>query len=171
MKEYQEVRTTEHESGRRQRAVTYKATQLVWLLLGLLEGVLALRFIFRLIAVNPDNAFAALLYNITDLFLKPFASLTQPLVSGSMVLELSTIIAMIVYLLIAWALDRVLYVLFYRQRGPVTTKQTYIAEKVPDRAPPVIQSSTTTDRTIVEPTDPDEPVLVEHTDVRTREPR
>lgn len=177
MKEYQEVRTTEHESGRGRRMASYKATQLVWLLLGLLDGVLVIRVVFKLIAVNPANAFATLLYNVTNLFLKPFASLVRPLESGSMVLELSTIIAMIVYLLVAWALDRILYVLFYRPRGPVTTKQTYIAEQVPERipperVPPVIRTTTTPTRIVTEhPTDPEEPVVVEHTEVRTREPR
>jgi hypothetical protein len=65
MTEYQEVRTTEHESGREQRVATFKATQLIWLLLGILEAMLALRFIFKLIGVNPANAFASLLYSVT----------------------------------------------------------------------------------------------------------
>ena len=34
-----------------------------------------------------------------------------------MILEISSVIAMIVYLMIAWALERVVYVLFYRPRA------------------------------------------------------
>jgi hypothetical protein len=52
MTDYQEVRTTEHEQGRGQRIATFKATQVIWLLLGLLEAVLALRVVFKLIGVN-----------------------------------------------------------------------------------------------------------------------
>ena len=45
MTDYQEVRTTEHEQGREQRFTTFKVTQLIWLLLGLLEALIALRVI------------------------------------------------------------------------------------------------------------------------------
>ncbi|MFA5788237.1 MAG: hypothetical protein WDA71_14835, partial [Actinomycetota bacterium] len=39
--------------------------------------------------------------------------------AAGMVLELSSVIAMLVYALIAWALERLIWVLFYRPRGPV----------------------------------------------------
>lgn len=124
MTDYKEVRTTEHEEGREQRVATFKATQLIWLLLGILEAVLALRVVFKLIGVNADNAFATLVYNMTNLFVAPFASLTGAPAAGGMVLEISSIIAMIVYLLVGWALERIVYVLFYRPRGPVSVQQT-----------------------------------------------
>lgn len=131
MTDYRETRTTEHEAGREQRLATFKATQLIWLLLGLLEAVLALRFVFKLIGVNAANAFASLLYNVTGLFVAPFASLTGTPAAGNMVLEFSTLIAMFVYLLIAWALERIVYVLLYRPRGALSTSQTVIAEHTP----------------------------------------
>ena len=87
MTDYKEVRTTEHEEGREQRVATFKATQLIWLLLGLLEGVLALRFVFKLIGVNAANSFATLLYGVTGFFTAPFASLTGTPAAGGMVLD------------------------------------------------------------------------------------
>lgn len=132
MTDYKEVRTTEHESGQEQRIATFKATQVIWLLLGLLEATIALRVVFKLIAVNAANPFASLLYKFTDLFVAPFASLTGAPAAGGMVLEISSIIAMIVYLLIGWALERIIYVLFYRPRGPVSVRQTIIADHTPD---------------------------------------
>lgn len=118
----EEVRTVEHESGREQRVATFKATQLLWLVLGLVEATIALRVVFKLIAVNATNPFAALLYNVTDIFVAPFTSLTGAPAAGEMVLEISSIIAMIVYLLVGWALERTIYVLFYRPRGPVSVR-------------------------------------------------
>ncbi len=50
-----EVQTTQREPERERRIFTFKATQLVWLFLGLLEALLALRFILKLIAANPDS--------------------------------------------------------------------------------------------------------------------
>jgi YGGT family len=147
MTDYKEVRTTEHESGREQRFATFKATQIIWLLLGLLEGVIALRVMFKLIAVNAANPFAMLLYKVTDFFVAPFASLTGAPAAGGMVLEISSIIAMIVYLLIAWALERIVYVLFYRPRGPVSVRQTMVVDHTPQQAPLGVSRTMTTDRT------------------------
>jgi uncharacterized protein YggT (Ycf19 family) len=132
MTDYKEVRTTQYEQGREQRVATFKVTQLIWLLLGLLEAAIALRVLFKLIAVNAANPFAALLYKVTDLFVAPFASLIGAPAAGGMVLEISSIIAMIVYFLIAWVLERIVYVLFYRPRGPVSVKQTTVADHTPN---------------------------------------
>lgn len=131
MTDFKEVRTTAHEKGTRGRATTYKLTQLVWLLIGLLEGALGLRFIFKLIGANPANAFAAFLYKLTDLFLAPFANLAGSPSAGNMVLEISTLLAMMIYGLIGWGLERLVYVLFYRPRGTVSTRQTVVAARTP----------------------------------------
>jgi len=144
MTDYREVRTSQHEEGRKQRVFTFKATQLIWLLLGLLEAVLALRFMFKLIGVNAANPFATLLYSVTDLFVWPFASLVGAPALGGMVLEISTIIAMIVYLLVAWAFERLVYVIFYRPRGPVSVRQTVVAEHTPQQAQVGVSQTTTT---------------------------
>ena len=131
MTDYKEVRTTQQESGQEQRVATFKATQMIWLLLGLLEAAIALRVVFKLVGVNAANSFATLLYNVTDFFVAPFASLTGAPAAGGMVLEISSIIAMFVYLLIGWALERIVYVLFYRPRGSVSVKQTIVADHTP----------------------------------------
>ena len=92
----------------------YKTSQSIWLLAGLLEAMLGLRVFLKLIAANPANAFARFLYEMTALFLRPFVGLvTDPAVDG-MVLELHTLIAMIVYALIAWGLVRFVWLIFYR---------------------------------------------------------
>lgn len=151
MTDYQDVRTTQHESGREQRVATFKVTQLIWLLLGILEAAIALRVVFKMIAVNAANPFAALLYNVTNFFLAPFANLTGAPAVGGKVLEISSIIAMVVYLLIAWALERIVYVLFYRPRGPVSVRQTSIAEHTPQQTTLGVSQTTTTDRTTTQP--------------------
>lgn len=152
MTDYRDVRTTEHEQGREQRYATFKATQIIWLLLGLLETVLALRFIFKLIGVNAENLFAKFLYNVTNLFVAPFASLTGTPAAGGMVLEISTIIAMIVYLLVAWGIERAIYVIFYRPRGPVSVRQTTFSDHTPEQIPmDTTQRTTTTEHIHTQP--------------------
>ena len=119
-----EVQTTQREPERERRIFTFKATQLVWLFLGILEALLALRFFLKLIAANAASPIAAFLYGFTDLFLWPFAGLTATPSAGGMVLEISTMVAMVVYALIAWGVERIIWVIFYRPRGPVTQTTT-----------------------------------------------
>ena len=114
-----EVTTTQKEPERERQIFTFKATQLVWLFLGILEALLALRFGLKLIAANPDSPIAVFIYGLTSLFLFPFAGLTATPAAGGMVLEISTVIAMVVYALIGWAIERIIWVIFYRPRGPV----------------------------------------------------
>ncbi|MBE3037206.1 MAG: YggT family protein, partial [Chloroflexi bacterium] len=119
-----EVQTTQKEPERERRIFTFKATQLVWLLFGILEALLALRFGLKLIGANPASPFAVFIYGFTSLFLFPFEGLTGTPAAGGMVLEISTVIAMVVYALIGWALERIIWVIFYRPRGPVTQTTT-----------------------------------------------
>jgi hypothetical protein len=119
-----EVQTTQKEPERERRIFTFKATQVVWLLISIFEALLALRFVLKLIGANPASPFAAVLYGFTGLFLLPFAGLIGTPAAGGMVLEISTLIAMLVYGLIAWAVERIIFVIFYRPRGPVTQTTT-----------------------------------------------
>ena len=51
-----EVRTSQNEPEREQRIFTFKATQLIWLFLGILEVLIALRIGLKLIAANPPTS-------------------------------------------------------------------------------------------------------------------
>jgi hypothetical protein len=119
-----EVQTTSREPERERQIFTFKATQLVWLILGILEALFALRFVLKLIAANEASPIAAFIYGFTNLFLWPFAGLTVTPAAGGMVLEISTLIAMLIYGLLGWAVERIIWVIFYRPRGPVTHTTT-----------------------------------------------
>jgi len=100
-------------------------------LLGLLEGALGLRFLFMLLGANPANAFAKFLYGVTGVFSAPFASLIGAPELGQSRFDSATLIAMIVYALAAWALERIIYVIFYRPHGDKKITQTSVAEHTP----------------------------------------
>jgi YggT family protein len=119
-----EVKTTQKEPELERRIFTFKATQLIWLCLGVLEALLALRFGLKLIGANPESPIAVFLYGFTGFFLFPFAGLTGTPSAGGMVLEFSTVIAMFVYALLGWAFERMIWLIFYRPRGPVTQTTT-----------------------------------------------
>jgi hypothetical protein len=121
-----EVRTVQQESEREDRIFTFKVTQLIWLLLGLLEALIALRIGLKLIGANPVSPIVTLIYGFTSLFLFPFEGMIASPSSGSIVLELSSVFAMLIYALIAWAVERTVWLLFYRPRrsSRVGTTQT-----------------------------------------------
>jgi hypothetical protein len=125
-----EVKSVQQEPEREQRIFTFKVTQLIWLFLGILEALIALRIGLKLIGANPESPIVALIYGLTFLFLFPFEGMVATPTAGGMVLELSSFFAMVVYALIAWAVERIVWVLFYRPRGPVVgTTQTTTSER------------------------------------------
>lgn len=109
----QQTRVVENLNADRKLAVS-KAAQLLWLFFGVLEALIGLRVLLKLIAANPGNALASFVYNVTDLFLWPFAGLTVTPQAQGMVLDIPAIIAMFVYALIAWALVKLVWLIFYQ---------------------------------------------------------
>ena len=63
-----EVQTTQKEPEGERSISTFKANQLVWLLLSIFEALLALRFVLKLIEAKPVTPFAAVLYVFTGFF-------------------------------------------------------------------------------------------------------
>ena len=125
-----EVKSVQLEPEREQRIFTFKITQLIWLFLGILEALIALRIGLKLIGANPESPIVALIYGFTYLFLFPFEGMTATPAAGGMVLELSSFFALLIYGLIGWAVERIVWVLFYRPRGPVVgTTQTTTSER------------------------------------------
>src|SRR5207248_3692461 len=65
--------------------------RVMWFMVGLLEGMLALRFLLAIMAANPRNAFAATVYGLTGPVVAPFRTLfATPSADGSVV-ELYTL--------------------------------------------------------------------------------
>jgi YGGT family len=89
-------------------------TALIYFILGVLEVVLALRFIFRLLGANQTSSFIQFLYGLSGAFVGPFNGIfnDQTIGNGSAsVFEVSTLIAMLVYALIGWGLVSLVRVL------------------------------------------------------------
>jgi hypothetical protein len=124
-----QVTSSQQEPERERRILSFKATQLIWLLLGILEALIVLRIGLKLIGANPDSPIVALIYGLTSLFLFPFTGLVSSPTYGNMVLELSSMFAMLIYALIAWAVERIVWLIFYRPSRPmVGTTETTTSE-------------------------------------------
>ncbi len=105
------------------RENVYKISQFIWLLFGGLEALIGIRVILMLIGANQGNWFTAFVYQLSSLFLWPFQNLITNPSFQNMTLEVTSVIAMIVYALLGWLLVRLIRVIFYRT--PSTQVTTY----------------------------------------------
>ena len=86
----------------------YRGTQIVWYILGLLEVLLAFRFVLKLLGANATAGFTHLIYGITGPFAIPFLNVVKTTKVEGSVLEWTTLLAMLVYWLIAWGIVKLL---------------------------------------------------------------
>lgn len=98
----------------------YRAVQITWFVLTLVETFLGLRLLFRAINANTDNGFVSFVNNVAEPFAAPFRGIVSDykLTSGG-ILEIGTIIAMIVWLVVAALVARLIRI--------VTTPKTTTA--------------------------------------------
>jgi uncharacterized protein YggT (Ycf19 family) len=92
-----------------------RVARIVYLVFGVLEALLVIRFILKLLAANPDAGFSNLIYSITQPFLVLFQGVFPDAFTRGSVLEVSTLLAILVYALLAWAIASVVRILGRRQ--------------------------------------------------------
>lgn len=97
-----EARPTTHNRS------VWKATQIIWYIAGVIVTLLIVRAILALLGANLENAFANFIYVITDPFVAPFRGLLQigEFQAGVSRLEVETLLAALVYLLVAWGIAK-----------------------------------------------------------------
>ena len=82
----------------------FQLHRLLWSVLALIEMMLALRFVLRMIAANPNSGFAMLTYGVTGLFVGPFNGMIETPIYAGYPLEITTVIAMVFYMLVFWGI-------------------------------------------------------------------
>lgn len=89
-----------------------KPKSIVYYVLGVLEVLLAFRLIFKLLGANPQSPFVSFIYSVSQAFLSPFTGIFRSAVTKGIeaqsVLEPTTIIAMIVYAILAWGIVKLI---------------------------------------------------------------
>lgn len=92
----------------------WRAVQFVYLVFGIIEGLLLIRLVLKLLGANPHAAFSSWIYNLTDVFLGPFKNILPTIGNEQSVLEMSVVLAILVYALLGWAIARLVAIIFYR---------------------------------------------------------
>jgi YggT family protein len=94
-----------------------RIVNIVYYLFGALELLLVIRVVLHLVGANADNGFASLIYGVTAPFTALFASLLQnPVLSPTATFEITTLIAMIAYAILAWIIGRFVWLTLSRPR-------------------------------------------------------
>jgi len=72
-------------------------------------------------ASQPDSPIVIFIGELTSVLLIPFAGLIAPVTIGGNILEMASVFAMGVYALAAVAIERLVWLIFYRPRRQVAT--------------------------------------------------
>lgn len=96
------VETESPQKAYQTKKAIFRSYQVLWYVLGVIEVILAFRVILKLLGANTFSAFANFIYIISGPFALPFAGILGTTTSSDVVLEWSTLIAMVVYLVLAY---------------------------------------------------------------------
>ncbi len=77
----------------------------------IMVAVVLLRFAFKLIGANSHNAFVTLVYNFTNAFVGIFQGIVGNVASGTMIIEFSSLITIVIFWLIYKAALRLLAIM------------------------------------------------------------
>jgi uncharacterized protein YggT (Ycf19 family) len=76
----------------------------------ILEVFIGFRVFLKAIAANPESGFASLVYGLTEPFLAPFSGLIRNPTANNASLEISSMIAMVVYMIFFWLMAYALHI-------------------------------------------------------------
>ena len=111
-----EATTYDPYAGR--RATSIKVSRAIYLILAVIEALLLIRLVLKALGANAEAGFAQLIYGVTGPLIAPFAGLFRtPQAGGGATLEVNTLIALVVYALIAWLVVRGAGLMFGESRS------------------------------------------------------
>lgn len=76
----------------------------MWYVLSVVEGLLAIRFVLKLLQANPAAGFTDFIYTLSSVFTLPFVAVFRNMRVEDSVFEWTTLLAMLVYWLLAVAI-------------------------------------------------------------------
>jgi len=100
----------------------FRTYQVIWYILGVIEVLLGFRIFLKMLGANPFSGFTDLIYTITNPFALPFYGIFGVTVTEQAVFEWSTIVAGIVYALLAYGLIQLFQLI--KPTNPVEVEQS-----------------------------------------------
>jgi uncharacterized membrane protein HdeD (DUF308 family) len=99
-----------------------RTRRIIYLVFGIIEVLIGIRVILKLLAANPDAGFTSLMYTVTQPFVALFQGVFPSAQSQGSSLEVSSLLAILVYALLAFGIVRLVQIMAHRQTpGAPTT--------------------------------------------------
>jgi hypothetical protein len=96
----------------------WRAENVVYIVFGVIETLILIRFILKLLAANPGAGFSSFIYTLTAPLVAPFQGVFPTPASNGSVAEIASLLAIIIYALISWVIVRLIDL---GRRGPTST--------------------------------------------------
>lgn len=80
--------------------------RVVWFIAGLISVIIALRFVLLLLGANRGAGFTDFVYSLSAPFVAPFVGIFGEPAYGTSVFEVSSLLAIAIYLLVAWGIAK-----------------------------------------------------------------
>jgi len=113
------------DAAAERRMGLFQLSSIFYTILGVLEILLGTRFVLHLIAANPASGFTQFIYGLSGLFVAPFTGLVGTPAAGGTTLEVTTLIAMIVYALLFWIILRIIPLMVGRPSARTVSRSTH----------------------------------------------
>ena len=112
------VRTEHPQKVFEKKKTIFRTHQIIWYVLGVIEIMLGFRMTLKALGANPLSGFTSLIYAVSDPLALPFQGILGTSFTQGSVFEWSTLIAAVVYLLIAVGIIQLAQIL-----KPVTPRE------------------------------------------------
>jgi len=91
-----------------------RAIEVIYLVFGIVNGLLLIRLVLKILGANPNTPFTEFIYGMTNFLLAPFKGLLPAIVSGRSVMEPAVVIAILVYVLLAFVIAKIVAITLSR---------------------------------------------------------
>lgn len=108
-------------------------SRVIMFVFGVIEVFIAIRFVLMLLGANAGAGFVKMIYNVSGVFMAPFIAIFNTQKAGEAVFDLSALVAIAVYALVAWGLVALIRAVNPRERSAtverVETKDDSVAQQ------------------------------------------
>lgn len=89
----------------------FRSYQVIWYIMSVIEVLLIFRIVLKLLGASTASGFTTFIYAISGPFALPFAGILQTTISSDFIFEWSTLIAMAVYVVLAYGVIELLQII------------------------------------------------------------
>lgn len=112
------VKTEHPQQVFNKKKTIFRTYQIVWYILAVIEILLGFRMALRALGASQTSGFASFVYALSNPFALPFAGILRTTIYDLSVFEWSTLVAAVVYLVIAYGIVHLMQMV-----KPVTPKE------------------------------------------------